>query len=69
MIKQFPKKLIREKKYPRCHYTKKRGKIKPKKPYDSLQAAEEFIKKHHLVNYKAYLCPYCNKWHIGFVKE
>ena len=49
MIKQFPKKLIREKKYPRCHYTKKRGKLKPKKPYDSLQAAEDFIKKHHLV--------------------
>ena len=50
MIKQFPKKLIREKKYPRCHYTKKRGKLKPKKPYNSLQAAEDFIKKHHLVN-------------------
>ena len=43
MIKQFPKKLIREKKYPRCHYTKKRGKLKPKKPYDSLQAAEDLI--------------------------
>ena len=47
MIKQFPKKLIREKKYPRCHYTKKRGKLKPKKPYNSLQAAEDFIKKHY----------------------
>ena len=49
----------------RYHYVKKNGKWKPKHPFESQSEAERFIKKYGMINYVAYLCPYCCKWHIG----
>ena len=62
-------KRIREKNYPRCHWTRKRGRWKPKFPYNSQTAAEEFIRERHLTDYEAYRCPVCHKWHIGYHKR
>ena len=49
----------------RFHYTRKKGKWKPKHPFDSQDEAERYIKKYKMKDYVAYLCPYCSKWHIG----
>lgn len=70
MYKRFlSNRKLGEKKYPRCHYTKKKNKWKPKVPYVSLQAAELFIQERKLENYEAYRCPICGKWHIGYHKR
>lgn len=57
MYKRFLNKIIREKKYPRCHYTRKKNKWKPKFPYNSANIAYIFIKERHLINYDVYRCP------------
>lgn len=69
MYKRFLNKIIREDKYPRCHYTRKRNKWKPKVPYNSENIAYMFIKERHLQNYDVYRCPICGKWHIGYHKD
>lgn len=69
MYKRFLNKIIGENAYPRCHYTRKKHRWKPKVPYVSLQAAELFIEERELENYVAYRCPVCGKWHIGFKEE
>lgn len=52
------------KKLDRRHYNYK-GKVKIS--YNSKEEAELVLQKYP-DNYRAYLCPVCNKWHIGFVK-
>lgn len=69
MYKRFLNKIIGENTYPRCHYTRKKHRWKPKVPYVSLQAAELFIEERKLENYVAYRCPVCGKWHIGFKRR
>lgn len=69
MYKKFLRKEIGETKHPRCHFTKKRGRWKPKVPYNSEQAALLFIEERRLENYDAYRCPICHKWHIGYHKR
>lgn len=70
MYKRFlNSRKIEERKYPRCHYTRKRNSWKPKVPYDTRQEADGFIRKRRLKYYESYLCPVCNKWHIGYSKE
>lgn len=49
----------------RYHYTRKNGSWKPKKPFETKAEALSFIKKYKMFAYVAYLCPECNKWHIG----
>lgn len=49
----------------RFHYTKKKGKWKPKKGFVSHEDADEFIAHHKLKDYVSYKCPHCNFWHIG----
>lgn len=51
----------------RFHYTRKKGKWKPKHPFDNQEAAEGFIIKYRMIerNYVSYFCPHCCKWHIG----
>lgn len=69
MYKRFLRKEIRENSYPRCHFTKKKGKWKPKVSYNSKQTALLFIEERKLENYEVYKCPVCCKWHIGFYKR
>ena len=70
MYKRFlNNKKVGEKKYPRCHYTRKRNRWKPKVPYVSESAAELFIQERGLKDYESYKCPVCGKWHIGYKKE
>lgn len=64
----YNKKIVRRT-YPRCHWTKKKGKWKPKFPYCSKSAALEFIELRKLSDYEAYKCPICHKWHIGYHKR
>ena len=69
MEKRFLRKVITKKtSHPRSHFTKKRNKWKPKVPYDCFEDAQVFLTKNNLKNYRAYLCPICGKWHIGFIK-
>lgn len=49
----------------RRHYTYQ-GKTKVS--YNTKEEAEEVL-KHYSENYRAYICPICNKWHIGFIKS
>lgn len=49
----------------RYHYTRKKGAWKAKKPFETEQEALDYIKKYKMDNYVAYICPTCNKWHIG----
>lgn len=53
------------KKLDRRHYNY-RGKVKVQ--YKTKEAAEEVL-KHYDHHYVAYLCPVCNMWHIGYVKD
>lgn len=52
------------KKFDRRHYNY-RGKVKIQ--YNSKEDAKVILQKYP-DNYRAYLCPICNKWHIGFIK-
>ena len=56
---------------PNCHWNTKRksAKRKQKRSYDTQEEAELVIKRTHLQDYIAYICPYCNKWHIGHFSE
>lgn len=46
--------------------TKKKSHRKSKRIYSTLEEANTFIKKHKLEEkFIAYICPYCNKIHIG----
>ncbi len=49
----------------RYHYTRKKGSWKAKMPFETEQDALAFIKKYKMDKYVAYICPECNKWHIG----
>lgn len=49
----------------RFHYTRKKGKWKPKKEFPSQEEAQAFIAKYKMTDYVAYLCTYCGHWHIG----
>ena len=69
MEKRFLRKVIGRNDYPRCHYTRKKHRWKPKVPYVSLQAAKLFIEERKLENSEAYRCPICGQWHIGFHQE
>ena len=70
MYKKFlNQRKVGEKSYPRCHYTRKKGRWKPKFPYDSKALADSFIKERDLENYESYRCPVCHKWHIGYHKR
>lgn len=62
------KKPYKKIQHPREHWTKKKGKWKPKMAFSSLEEAQEFIAKHKMTQYSAYKCPYCGHIHIGFVK-
>lgn len=65
-MNSYHRKQPRKLHLPRCHWNKKHGRyIKVKFPYDTLSQAEEYIKENNLVGYEAYLCPICNKYHIG----
>ncbi len=47
-----------------CHWTKCKGnKWKQKIQYETEEEAE--LKIHPLQGMHAYLCPICNKWHLG----
>lgn len=53
---------------PNCHWNTKRSGAnrKKKQQYETEDDALAFLKKHNLSDdFVAYLCPYCNKWHIG----
>lgn len=52
----------------RVHYTRKKNQWKPKHPFDSKDAAQDYIVHYKRIGYKAYVCPICGKWHIGFEK-
>ena len=52
----------------REHYTRKNGKWKPKKPFDSQEDAQNWINKYKMYGYSTYLCKVCGKWHIGMKK-
>ncbi len=64
-MKYFNKNPKPHKKLDRRHYTCT-GKCKVS--YNTEKEAQEVLKKYP-ENYRAYLCPVCNKWHIGFVKS
>jgi len=49
----------------REHYTRKDGNWKPKKPFDSKDEADSWIKKYRMYRYSSYICKECGKWHIG----
>ena len=49
----------------REHYTRKKGKIKPKKPFNSEEDAWKWIRKYHMDDYKAYRCGVCGFYHVG----
>ena len=49
----------------REHYTRKKGKIKQKKQFNSKEDAICWIEKYKMIGYNAYMCSQCNKWHIG----
>lgn len=49
----------------RWHYTKKKGKVKPKKKFNSIEEAESWINKYKMIGYAAYVCPQCAAVHIG----
>ena len=53
----------------REHYTRKDGNWKPKKQFDSDEAANKWIKKYKLYGYSSYICKVCGKWHIGMKKN
>jgi hypothetical protein len=63
-MKYFNKNPKPNKKLERCHYTYN-GKCKVS--YKTEAEAKEVLKKYP-ETYVAYLCPICNKWHIGFIK-
>lgn len=69
MFKSNPNKVPNKNKHSnkRFHYTKKKGKWKPKHPFDNKKDADAFIEKYKMDSrgYVSYLCPYCSKWHIG----
>lgn len=69
MYKRFLRKELGETSHPRCHFTRKKGKWKPKVPYVSESAATLFIQERGLEDYEAYRCPICGKWHIGYHKR
>ena len=63
---KYHRKVPRQLHLPRTHWNIQRGKVhKAKLPYESQEEAEEFIEVHHLQGYTSYLCPVCNKYHIG----
>lgn len=66
----YQRKIPNKNKHPnkRFHYTRKKGKWKPKHPFDSCDEAERYIVKYKMKGYVAYICPYCSKWHIGKIK-
>lgn len=50
------------------HWTRKGNSWKQKVAYRSEDEAWEFLEQNpklKALNYKAYLCPICNKWHCG----
>lgn len=53
---------------PKCHWARKKGKWKIKRVYNTLEEAVAEINKYPNLykRYNAYLCPICNKYHIGY---
>ena len=64
-MKYFNKNPKPHKKLDRSHYTYN-GKCKVS--YNEEKEAQEVL-VHYPETYRAYLCPICIKWHIGFVKK
>lgn len=58
-----------KKSHPREHWTRKKGAWKPKYPFPDEASATEYLISHHLKSYRAYRCPICGAWHIGFFKK
>lgn len=52
----------------RWHYTRKNGKWKPKKQFNSKEDADAWINKYKMAGYNAYVCEECGSWHIGKMK-
>ncbi len=48
--------------YPRCHYNKL-GKTKI--TFNTVEDAQKYLDKLHLINYTIYQCRECNKYHIA----
>lgn len=46
------------------HITRKGKKWKTKLKFKTKEEAEDYIKKYN-INKVAYLCSWCNNWHIG----
>ena len=68
-ISYHQKKPVKNK-HKRFHYYKKDGKWKPKRKFETYQAAKDYLKaKHKLEEYEIYCCPYCVKFHIGHLGE
>lgn len=53
----------------REHYTKKDGDWKPKKKFDNVSDADDWIKKYKMYGYNSYRCKVCGKYHIGMKKD
>lgn len=49
-------------KYPRCHYNKLG---KSKQNFETIEKAQQYLTKMHLLNYTIYKCRYCNQYHIA----
>lgn len=50
------------------HFTRKRRSWKAKVPYETEDAAWEWLNQNPrliALGYTAYLCKFCQKWHIG----
>ena len=57
---------------PRCHWNAPKqcsSKRKAKRSYETQEEADNAIRKLKKDGYRSYLCPYCNKWHIGHLNE
>lgn len=53
---------------PRCHWTRKRNRWKPKTPYNTEDEAYESLNQSPRLlaqGYTVYLCYECGRWHIG----
>ncbi len=50
------------------HWTKKGCILKPKKQFNTLEEANNFISENKKKNYHPYICSDCGLWHIGHKK-
>lgn len=51
------------------HWTFRKGSMKPKVAFKTIDDALAVIQKRNLKGYHPYICPDCNMWHIGHDKR